>query len=366
MSNFSLKILGLITILGLSACGGDDSTFVSSTPPKEEPPLVTSYVTIKGTAISRNILSNATVTARCKDDSGFKNIVKSNEKGEWEGQVKLDQLPCRLKAKNDIDGNLTHYSVIFDASNHINITPFTDLAIAIRKGYSYMPNVLYGAAGRDINYDVLRANLNNNNNLLVRVLIEKDYDISPSTQFFSETIDINGNIMENIKGIMIAADTNRNRGSFSDLIRAVHIGDYTVLIPNKVIYSNPVVLPDYHACAQGGADNTFHSCTAKVISDFDSTSLLSEKNNTSCRLKKEGGTFSFFANRISYISYYYDGDESLYDNTLEINKEGNYDLKINLMKFIFPIGPIYSKIELKVSKDGHITNMTVEGVDCKI
>lgn len=81
MSNLYLKTPGLITVLGLSACGGDDSTFVSSTLPKEKPPLGTSYVTINGTAISRNILSNATVTARCKDDSGFKKIVKSNAKG---------------------------------------------------------------------------------------------------------------------------------------------------------------------------------------------------------------------------------------------------------------------------------------------
>ncbi|KCY10940.1 putative lipoprotein [Acinetobacter baumannii 1598530] len=56
-----MKRIGLISILGLSACGGDDSTVTASTPPKEEPSPVT-YVTIKGTAISQDILSNATVT----------------------------------------------------------------------------------------------------------------------------------------------------------------------------------------------------------------------------------------------------------------------------------------------------------------
>lgn len=46
----------------------------------------------------------------------------------------------------------------------------------------------------------------------MEVLIEKDCDISLSTQFFTEIIDLNGNIIKNIKEIMIATDTNRNRG----------------------------------------------------------------------------------------------------------------------------------------------------------
>ncbi|WP_192454010.1 hypothetical protein [Acinetobacter oleivorans] len=369
MSNLSLKTIGLISILGLSACGGDDS---DSTPPKEEPPPIT-YVTIKGTAISRDILSDATVTARCKDDSGFKSIVKTDEKGNWEGQVKSDQLPCRLKATKNNDVRSTHYSVIFNTNDHININPFTDLAIAIRPRYSYIPSELYELAGNTINYNTLLTNLSNNNNLLARVLIEKGYDIEPSTQFFTDVIDLEGNMLDNIKGLIIAADTNRSRGSFLALVHAVHIGDYTILIPNKVAYNDPIIIPNLEACIKDDVSGIYDFCTTEVVNDFDSTSLLSVNKKTSCRLQKQGSTFIFAGNQIPLTTGFQNSD-SFRKNTVEITEDG-YVVLMNTMNWVLVVGgPFYSEIELKLSKEGHIKNMNLKseyainipvgGLDC--
>ncbi|MFW1817680.1 hypothetical protein ACG9X6_24175, partial [Acinetobacter guillouiae] len=84
-----------------------------------------------------------------------------------EGQVKSDQLPCRLKVTKNDHVNMTHYSVIFKSTDHINISPFTDLEIVFRPGYSYIPSELYQMKGSGINYTTLHRNLNDNNDILV-------------------------------------------------------------------------------------------------------------------------------------------------------------------------------------------------------
>lgn len=161
------------------------------------------------------------MTARCKDDSGFKDIVKTNINGEWEGQVKASQLPCRLKVTKDNDINITHYSVIFNENDHVNITPFTDLAIAIRKGFSYLPSELYGLAGKDINYITLKKNLYDNNTFLVSKLLKGAYNIDSSMNSFNDVIEPRGTMINNIKAFRIAADIVES-GGYSVYINKVY------------------------------------------------------------------------------------------------------------------------------------------------
>lgn len=355
MSNFSLKIIGLITILGLSACGGDDS---DSTPPKEEPPPVT-YVTIKGTAISRDILSDATVTARCKDDSGFKSIVKTDVKGNWEGQVKSDQLPCRLKVAKNNHANMTHYSVIFNSTDHINITPFTDLAIAYRPGYAYLPSDLYNMHGNQINYSILQKNLNNNNNLLVKNLMERGYDIDPLSQFFTDVIDLEGKILDNIKGLRIAIDLTF--GEYSYYLE--HIYKYNFFIPNKFSVNSPVIFPNLEACKPGPTPDIYTNCSNDVLGDFAINELITSDRKKTCVLEKQGENIQYIGNEMHLVpneevqeSIYMAG--GFYDSALKILDNG-YKLSTYIESFVPIIHGMVYKLDVSISKEGKINGVNV-------
>lgn len=87
-------LFGLICgTLSLAACGGGDS---SDSNQVKDIPTTSKYIQITGTAFAENPLKNANIQAICQDNTGFKESVKSNEYGEWQGQIESDKLPCRL------------------------------------------------------------------------------------------------------------------------------------------------------------------------------------------------------------------------------------------------------------------------------
>lgn len=360
MSNFSLKTIGLVTILGLSACGGDDSTVVTQSPPKEEPHPVVSYVTINGTAISRDILSDATVTARCKDDSGFKDIVTTDEKGRWEGQVKSDQLPCRLKVSKINHDNMTHYSVVFKSTDNTNINPFTDLVIAYKSGYLYLPSDLYNARGNLIDYSTFQEKMNNNNILLVKELNEKGYDVDPSTRFFTDIIDLDENILDNIKGLRIAIDLKYN--NYLNFME--NINKYNILIPRKVAVNSPVIFPNLEACKAGPSSDIYTNCSNDVLSDFKVNELITSDREQTCVLEKQGNNIQFtVANGMNLVpndevqeSIYMVG--GYYDSALSISDNG-YKFSTYIESFIPVIGGSLYKFDLSFSKDGKINGVRI-------
>ncbi|WP_192454007.1 hypothetical protein [Acinetobacter oleivorans] len=361
MSNLSLKRIGLISILGLSACGGDDSTVTTPTPPKEKPPPVT-YVTIKGTAISRDILSDATVTARCKDDSGFKFVVKTDEKGNWEGQVKSDQLPCRLKVTKNDHVNMTHYSVIFKSTDHINISPFTDLAIVFRPGYSYLPSGLYQMKGSGINYTTLHRNLNDNNDILVERLIGIGYDIDPSAQLFTDIVDLDGNMIENIKGFLIAV--NLVMGEYSSYVKTLYNGSY---IPRKVAVNNPVVFPNLDACKPGPTPDIYTNCSTDVLGDFAVNDLITSDRKTTCAFEKKGTDIQYIGNNMKLVpneevlsTIYMVG--GYYNNAVKISDKG-YKLSAYIQVFVPVMNGTAYRLDLSITKQGKIDGISVTKYD---
>lgn len=282
MSNKLLKIIGLTTIFSLTACGDNDSSS-NQTPPKVDP--IDPYVTIKGTAVTRDFLSDAIVTARCKDDSGFKDIVKTNINGEWEGQVKANQLPCRLKVTKDNNINITHYSVIFNENDHVNITPFTDLAIAIRQGFSYLPSELYGLTGKDINYIILKKNLDDNNTFLVSKLLKRGYNIDSSMNSFTDIIDPKSTIINNIKGFRIAVD-NFNSVDYSEFINKFYKDNS--IPPKFALINSSIASPNLKACRLGETNDIYTNCTDDVFTEFYSHDLVSKDRKKSCFLRMSG------------------------------------------------------------------------------
>lgn len=319
MSNTLLKIIGLTTILSLTACGGNDSSS-NQTPPKVDP--IDPYVTIKGTAVTRDFLSDAIVTARCKDDSGFKDIVKTNTNGEWQGQVKANQLPCRLKVTKDNDINITHYSVIFNENDHVNITPFTDLAIAIRKGFSYLPSELYGLAGKDINYITLKKNLYDNNTFLVSKLLKGAYNIDSSMNSFNDVIEPRDTMINNIKAFRIAADIVES-DDYSDYINRVYSKSHDVARKFPILVNSSIASPNLKACRPGETNDIYTNCTNDVFTEFYSHDLVSKDRKKSCFIRMSGhGIFYVIINS---------GGVSEFENTIVSIENGYNDSALKVL-----------------------------------
>ena len=107
----------------LTACHDDDDQHSNTSPTP-----TTTYSNLAGTAAVGAAIKNASVTASCKDGTGFKNEVKTNEQGEWSGQVDSTKLPCALEVKASDTQTLHGYAT---KAGNVNITPFTDLALAL-------------------------------------------------------------------------------------------------------------------------------------------------------------------------------------------------------------------------------------------
>ncbi len=105
----------------LAACGGSSSSGSDTSNQTET-------VTLSGTAAIGAAITNASVSARCEDGSGFIGSVMTDSNGRFEGNVEEGALPCALSVR-DSDG--TAYHSLATAAGTTNITPLTDLAIAL-------------------------------------------------------------------------------------------------------------------------------------------------------------------------------------------------------------------------------------------
>ncbi|WP_145768808.1 hypothetical protein [Marinobacter lipolyticus] len=86
-------------------------------------------VTLSGRAAVGAPIVNAPVDARCEGGEGFIGSVTTNESGGFLGQVDASALPCALRVTGDGEDKVLHSFA--DSGGTINITPFTDLIIAL-------------------------------------------------------------------------------------------------------------------------------------------------------------------------------------------------------------------------------------------
>lgn len=105
----------------LAGCGGSSSSGSEVTPEINTSPVA-------GTAAIGAAISDAAVSARCEDGSGFINSVVTDSRGQFEGEVGEDALPCALRVQAS---NNTAYHSLAVAGETTNITPLTDLVIAL-------------------------------------------------------------------------------------------------------------------------------------------------------------------------------------------------------------------------------------------
>ncbi|MCG2581899.1 MAG: hypothetical protein KA296_13590 [Marinobacter sp.] len=85
--------------------------------------------TLSGRAAVGAPISNAPVDARCKGGQGFIESVITNDSGGFLGQVEASALPCALRVTGTGEDKILHSYT--DSGGTINITPLTDLIIAL-------------------------------------------------------------------------------------------------------------------------------------------------------------------------------------------------------------------------------------------
>ena len=135
---------GLIAFgLLLGGCGGSSSSSddkagapdapgAPNTPgtPNTPTPPNTAQITINGTAAIGSPIVGGTLTAKCAGGIGFTNAVITQANGAWSGTVAAASLPCALQVTGGTP-SVTLHSIATQAGN-VNITPLTDLALALQ------------------------------------------------------------------------------------------------------------------------------------------------------------------------------------------------------------------------------------------
>lgn len=93
-------------------------------------------VTLAGRAAVGAPIANAPVDARCEGGKSFIESVTTNDSGGFLGQVESSALPCALRVSGNGEDRVLHSYA--DSGGTINITPFTDLIIALSASMSPM------------------------------------------------------------------------------------------------------------------------------------------------------------------------------------------------------------------------------------
>lgn len=114
------------TLLGLSACGGDDASPTTA---------AATSTTFSGTAATGAAMAGATVSISCASGSGTATTAAN---GSYTASITGITLPCALKATSS-DGNTVLYSVTTPSTSAnsaqvANITPLTQLLVASLAG----------------------------------------------------------------------------------------------------------------------------------------------------------------------------------------------------------------------------------------
>ncbi|MEQ9547410.1 MAG: hypothetical protein RIK85_15515 [Marinobacter sp.] len=118
-------------ILALAVTLGGCSSPSSDEPSSEGSSNVAGdqLATVSGRAAVGAPITNAPVDARCEGGEGFVGTVTTNESGGFLGQLATSALPCALRVTGNGEDKVLHSYV--DSGGNINITPFTDLIIAL-------------------------------------------------------------------------------------------------------------------------------------------------------------------------------------------------------------------------------------------
>lgn len=208
----TLAICTAISTVGLTACHNDHDSVATTN-------NTNGMVTLSGTAATGAALKNASVTASCKNNSGFSTPVSTNDRGQWTGQVLATNLPCALQAKT-ADLALHSYAT---AAGNVNITPLTDLSIAMisRKN----------PADWFKQYQVLlESQLKAAADEIAKQLASKNYVLPEEFNLFNSTFAI-GDAFDKMLDALMAAITSSSLKNYNALLNQVVATGSTASIP---------------------------------------------------------------------------------------------------------------------------------------
>lgn len=298
--NIICKISGLLSVILLIACGGENSNSVSEAKISQSNQNEVTYKLISGTAFSTSALNGANVTAICKDGIGFKNTVNVNTEGKWQGEVDNSKFPCRLQVKAN---GQSYYSYV-EREGNVNINPLTDMVVAYAS--NQVPATWYQSG------TMATEKLNSANFALVTELIKKGYGVNNDVDLFNAEMKANNPIHQAIQELLEAIKNNRNIKDYDALLMLIKDGNLSQLpMKSDQILVNPLNINiDTTACQQydSGIIERYNYCTSNVLPDFKEDQLITPFGEK-CNLTKVGDMLTVSNGKL-IISTFINKDEN--------------------------------------------------------
>jgi len=298
--NIICKISGLLSVILLIACGGENSNSVSEAKISQSNQNEVTYKLISGTAFSTSALNGANVTAICKDGIGFKNTVNVNTQGKWQGEVDNSKFPCRLQVKAN---GQSYYSYV-EREGNVNINPLTDMVVAYAS--NQVPATWYQSG------TMATEKLNSANFALVTELIKKGYGVNNDVDLFNAEMKANNPIHQAIQELLEAIKNNRNIKDYDALLMLIKDGNLSQLpMKSDQILVNPLNINiDTTACQQydSGIIERYNYCTSNVLPDFKEDQLITPFGEK-CNLTKVGDMLTVSNGKLT-ISTFINKDEN--------------------------------------------------------
>lgn len=344
MQKIMTSLLLCSGMLTMVACGSGSSDH-NDDPPQ---PTTKTYTQISGTAFAENPLKNANIQAICKNDSGFKTPVQTNELGEWKGQIEADQMPCRLAVNA---GRKNYYSYIHQGTQ-VNINPFTDMIIAIAS--AQLPSIWY-KTGKDLNNNQLATATQS----FQKAMQEKHYDLDIKTNIFTESIKLNDNVHSNIQSLFSSLDKQVILKDYDALLLLIKDGNLNQ-IPAKItlvptFYGQTVNLS---TCSHNANFPTFYTnCSSSLLQDFEITNLVDTQNGEKCILKKQTDVITLMKSNAQVKTLL--SDKDIPPNRLSLGD--GYKLSIQNTNFSLEWGKQILKefsLDLEVSDQGQLISVS--------
>ena len=256
---FSKKVLLVLATVLLTGCGGGSGSGSSNGNDASEEQegnddTTTSpdFQTVSGTVAVGRAIQNATITAKCRDGSGFRDPVNSGPDGSFSGEIPEEDTPCALRSEGGTPAQTLH-SFVTNPIGTTNITPLTDLTIALASGKrpadwfaqspdrfsnanvdSEVPNLLFELEQAGFQFPVEESD----------DLTLPDTDLEPFTDPFSigDTVD------QALDELQQAIDNDSNIASYSALVDIVKDGN-VAKIPTAPPDTGPIIVTDASAVA---------------------------------------------------------------------------------------------------------------------
>lgn len=215
------KLSLMMCTIFLTACGGGSSDN-NSTSIQQPNQNQIKYAELSGTAFSDKLLISANITAICKDGSGFRSNVTTDEKAKWKGEVDSAQFPCRIEVNSGTD---TYHGYARGPGN-INLNPLTDVVIA--NASAQVPTAWY-----KVGSSIDDAKLKSAQEALITALKNKGYDVDNSSDFFAKKSDATSNEYLLVKQLFSALDKSTTIEDFNALLLLLKDGNFSQ-IPQKI------------------------------------------------------------------------------------------------------------------------------------